>query len=140
MCTYPTQLLFNFTVENQTKVLCSIFEKTLRSCTRYIRICSVVDPGCLFRIPYPDPHQRFKYHFDPKNFFSALGNMFRDMLIPDPDLDFGTIPDPGINKTPYPGSGSATLHLLYVPFLQKTSRIRVRNTAFTVCTLFAKNC
>jgi hypothetical protein len=31
------------------------------------------------------------------------------MFIPDPDLDFLTIPDPGIKKAMDPGSGSATL-------------------------------
>jgi hypothetical protein len=31
------------------------------------------------------------------------------MLIPDPDLEFLPIPDPGVKKAPDPGSGSATL-------------------------------
>jgi hypothetical protein len=31
------------------------------------------------------------------------------MFIPDPDLDFLPIPDPGVKKTPYSGSGSTTL-------------------------------
>jgi hypothetical protein len=37
--------------------------------------------------------------------------MFRDVhpRIPDRDLDFLPIPDPGVKKAPDPGSGSATL-------------------------------
>jgi hypothetical protein len=31
------------------------------------------------------------------------------MFIPDPDLDFLHIPDPGVKKVPDPGSGSAAL-------------------------------
>jgi hypothetical protein len=31
------------------------------------------------------------------------------MFIPDPDLEFLPIPDPGVKKAPNPGSGSATL-------------------------------
>ncbi len=31
------------------------------------------------------------------------------MIIPDPDLDFLPISDPGVKKAPDPGSGSATL-------------------------------
>jgi hypothetical protein len=31
------------------------------------------------------------------------------MFIPDPDLDFLSIPDPGLKKSSDPGSGSATL-------------------------------
>jgi hypothetical protein len=42
------------------------------------------------------------------------GNMI-GMFIPDPDLDFVFIPDPGVKKAPDPGSGSATL--LERPFL-----------------------
>jgi hypothetical protein len=30
------------------------------------------------------------------------------MFIPDPDLDFFPIPDPGVKNAPDPGSGSAT--------------------------------
>jgi hypothetical protein len=33
------------------------------------------------------------------------------MRIPDPDLDFLTIPDPGVKKAPDPGYGSATLRI-----------------------------
>ncbi len=44
--------------------------------------------------------------FNPTNYFYALGYM-----IPDPDLDFLPIPDPGVKKAADPGSGSATLFL-----------------------------
>jgi hypothetical protein len=52
----------------------------------------------------PDPHQII-YVFLTQKIVSKLSGMF----IPDPDLDFLPIPDPGIKEAWDPGS--ATLHL-----------------------------
>jgi hypothetical protein len=38
------------------------------------------------------------------------------MFIPDPDLDFLPIPDPGVKKARDPGSGSATLRFAITRF------------------------
>ncbi len=40
---------------------------------------------------------------------SKLSEILSRMFIPDPDLDFLPISDPGVKKSPDPGSGSATL-------------------------------
>jgi hypothetical protein len=46
------------------------------------------------------------------------------MFIPDPDLDFLPIPDPGVKKAPNPGSGSTmvnnTHYLRLLGFLSMT--------------------
>jgi hypothetical protein len=46
---------------------------------------------------------------DPK-IVSKLSKIWSVKFIPDPDLHFLSIPDPGVKKAPDPGSGSATLH------------------------------
>jgi hypothetical protein len=38
------------------------------------------------------------------------------LFIPDPDADFLSIPDPGVEKAPDPGSGSATLKGSFATF------------------------
>jgi len=77
-------------------------------------VCSSVsDPECSSRIRI----EEIKY-FNPKNCLLALVNVIRDVfsrdvfpgiLIPDPDVDFFLIPDPGSRD-------------------QKDSRYRIRNT------------
>jgi hypothetical protein len=51
------------------------------------------------------------------------------MFIPDPDLDFLAISDPGVQKAPDPGSGSATLPetVKYLLYVLKLFLIRFRN-------------
>jgi|688.fasta_scaffold157969_3 hypothetical protein len=70
---------------------------------------SVVDPGCLFRIPDPDLHQEFK-EFILQKFVSNLSEIWSGMFIPyqDPDLDFypSRISGPGVKKAPDPGSST----------------------------------
>jgi hypothetical protein len=44
------------------------------------------------------------------------------MFIPDPDLDFLPMPDPGVKKAPDLGSGFATLlNVLSPPYLESLS-------------------
>jgi hypothetical protein len=93
--------------------------------------------GCLSRIPdptffhpgsrirtvsIPDPESRilikeFKY-FNPKKAKKLFLSSKKydpgcSSRIPDPDADFlpSRIPDPGVKKSPNPGSGSATLNV-----------------------------
>ncbi len=54
----------------------------------------------------PDPHQRIQV-FNPK-IVSKLSEIWSNMFIPDQDLDFLPIPDPGVKKAP--NSGYATLY------------------------------
>jgi hypothetical protein len=49
-----------------------------------------------------DPHQRmYCKYFKPKKLFLSSRNMIRD-VIPDADLNFTPIPDPGVKKAPDP--------------------------------------
>ncbi len=83
-----------------------IFIPDLRS---RIRIFSIPDPEpTIFPDPGSGPASTSKSYL--KNCFWALGNMIR---IPDPDLDFLPIPDPGLKNALDPGSGSATLTWRY---------------------------
>ncbi len=85
---------------------------------------SIPDPGSQiqghkdFRIPDPDPHQRIEVFFPQKKLFLSSRNYDPgcSSRILDPDLDFLSIPDPGVKKTPDPGSGSATLILIRVQY------------------------
>jgi hypothetical protein len=66
--------------------------------------------GSEFSIPDPRSkrfririHNKDVKYFNPKNCFIALGNMIRDVqFIPDTDLDFLPILDPGVKKAPDP--------------------------------------
>ncbi len=78
---------------------------------------SVADPGCFSRSWVPDPtffHPEYEFkYFNPKKWFLSSrkydpGCSSR-IPITDPDPDFLPIPDPGVKRAPYPGSGSATL-------------------------------
>jgi hypothetical protein len=77
---------------------------------------SVADPGCLSLLPDPgskntsDPGSGSKNLsiFNPK-IVSKLSEICTGMFIPDSDLDFLLIPDPGIKKGKAPLPGSATL-------------------------------
>jgi hypothetical protein len=74
----------------------------------------------------------FKY-FNPKYCFQALGNM----IIVYPGSSFFTyprsrIPDPGVKKAPYPGSGSATLHATNDVLLFSVCRTGKRDSAVRV--------
>jgi hypothetical protein len=73
-----------------------------------------------FRIPDPDPHQRITVFltqdsiFNPRFFLSSRKyDPVCSSRIPDPVLDFypSRILDPGVKKTPDPGSGFITRFL-----------------------------
>jgi hypothetical protein len=85
-------------------------------CLSRIRIFSIPDPGSrVKKIPDPDPLQRVLSILTQKLFLSSrkyrydLGCSSR-IRIPDPDLEFLPVPDPGVKKAPNP-------------------RCRIRNTA-----------
>jgi hypothetical protein len=63
--------------------------------------CSVADPGCLSRIQDQRDSETGSASKNLKIFLtptivSKLSEMGSGMFIPDPDLDFLLIPDPGI--------------------------------------------
>jgi hypothetical protein len=76
-------------------------------------VISVVDPGCF--IPDPDhtiAPSRIRIP-DPTYFCIKAINKFC-LLIPDPTIAPSRIPDPGGKKASDPGSGSATLVVIYI--------------------------
>jgi hypothetical protein len=70
---------------------------------------SIPDPGWVKKIPDPGSGSASKYLsiFIPKNCFEALGNMIED--VHPGSVSWIQILDPGVKKTPDPGSESATL-------------------------------
>jgi hypothetical protein len=70
---------------------------------------SIPGPGSKrFRIQDPDPNQRLEVFLTQKNYFQALEKMIC-YNYPGCESRFFPLPDPGVKKTPDPGSGSATL-------------------------------
>jgi hypothetical protein len=100
---------------------------------------SVADPGCLSRIPDPTffhlgsrilvkelkyltPKKAKKWFRSSKKYDPGCSSR-----IPDPDADFlpSRIPDPGVKKSPNPGSGSAIL-----PKTPFKNHLKLRSGAF----------
>jgi hypothetical protein len=118
-----SQIFGTGTVWHDTNLLVQKIKLRSNTCRitnqdRKVSTVRVADSGCLSRIPdpnffIPDPGSKrlririkeFKY-FLPKNCFQALGHIL------DPDLDFLTIPDPGVKKATDPGSG--TLDMTFI--------------------------
>jgi hypothetical protein len=74
------------------------------------------------KIPDPGSASNYFSTFNPK-IVSKLSELWSELFITDPDLDFSPIPDPGVKKAMEPGSGSATtlftnrpLRVHYSPF------------------------
>jgi hypothetical protein len=77
----------------------------------WIRLYSIPDPNCFHPGSWiPDPHKRLKY-FNPKKRFLSSRKYDLNCLSRIRVLTFypSRIPDPGVQKAPDPGSGSATL-------------------------------
>jgi hypothetical protein len=71
---------------------------------------SVEDPGFLSRIrifPIPEPGTASQnLSLLTQKWVSKLSEIWSGLFIPDPDLDFLPIPDPGVKKAPHPGSAA----------------------------------
>jgi hypothetical protein len=84
-------------------LFCTVIQYRTRS--------SVADPGCLSRDPnFFHPGSASKnLSILTQNIVSKLSEKWSGLFIPDPDFYPSRIPDPGVNKAPDLGSGSATL-------------------------------
>ncbi len=84
-------------------------------------------PSRIRTVSIPDPHQRISILTPkkPKKWFlsSRKYDPGCSSRIPDPDADFQSIPDPGVKKAPDPGSGSATLIILWCRWIGSRTRL-----------------